>query len=44
LGIGSVESVIEADEVFLVESSKGTKPSKMLRNLVKEVGRLKREV
>jgi len=31
LGIGSVEGVIEADEVFFAESFKGTKPSKMPR-------------
>lgn len=30
-GIGSVEGVIEADEVFFAESFKGTKPSKMPR-------------
>jgi hypothetical protein len=31
LGIGSVDGVIEADEVFFAESFKGTKPSKMPR-------------
>ncbi len=30
-GIGSVEGVIEAAEVFFVESFKGPKPSKMPR-------------
>ncbi|MEC0122800.1 IS1595 family transposase, partial [Paenibacillus apiarius] len=30
-GVGSVEGVIEADEVFFAESFKGTKPSKMPR-------------
>jgi hypothetical protein len=37
LGIGSVDGVIEADEVFLAESFKGTKPSKCQENLTKEV-------
>lgn len=31
LGVGSVDGVIEADEVFFTESFKGTKPSKMTR-------------
>lgn len=31
LGVGSVDGVIEADEVFFAESFKGTKPSKMPR-------------
>lgn len=30
-GVGSVEGVIEADEIFFAESFKGTKPSKMKR-------------
>jgi len=30
-GVGHVDGVIEADEVFFAESFKGTKPSKMLR-------------
>ncbi len=30
-GIGPVEGVIEADEVFFAESFKGAKPSKMPR-------------
>lgn len=30
-GVGSVEGIVEADEVFFAESYKGTKPSKMPR-------------
>lgn len=41
-GVGSVEGVIEADEVFFAESFKGTKPSKMPRKSRKRGKQVKR--
>ncbi len=41
-GVGSVEGVIEADEVFLAESFKGTKPSKMPRKSRKRGKQIKK--
>lgn len=42
--MGSVDGIIEADEVFFAESFKGTKPSKMLRKFRKRGKQVKREV
>lgn len=42
LGIGSVEGVIEADEVFFAESFKGTRPSKMPRKAHKRGKQVKK--
>lgn len=44
LGVGSVDGVIEADEVFFAEIFKGTKPSKMQGKLIREGNRLRKEV
>lgn len=41
-GVGSVEGVIEADEVFFAESFKGTKPSKMPRKSRKRGKQIKK--
>lgn len=42
LGVGSVDGVIEADEVFFAESFKGTKPSKMPRKTHKRGKQVKK--
>lgn len=42
--IGSVEGIIEADEVFIAESFKDTKPSKMPRKSCERGKQVKREL
>lgn len=42
--IGSVEGIIEGDEVFIAESFKDTKPSKMPRESCERGKQIKREL